>query len=191
MVSARTPIRLEGTVRKMRRTPHYLERRRTGGPMRSRTTLLLGSFASLGMANVALGQTESRPRTSTMVAAPAKPTGKPAVRTGTMPPPPPPAPQLVATSTGFQQINAVGFVSPTPIIAAPVFGAQPAIAQITYFPTLVLTDGRVFANFGTGRGYEQVLRQCAQFTGGVPYGVNVSPCWTVDANGRYAVIQQR
>jgi hypothetical protein len=159
--------------------------------MRSRTTFRLGSFALLGVASVSGAQTESRPRTGGMVAAPAKTTGKPAVRTGTMPPPPPPAPQMVATWTGFQQVNAGGFVGPTAIITAPVFGAQPAIAQITYFPTLVLTDGRVFANFGNGRGYEQVLRQCAQFTGAMPFGVNVAPCWTVDATGRYLVIQQR
>jgi hypothetical protein len=159
--------------------------------MRSRTTFLLGSFALLGAATVSRAQTESRPRTGGMVAAPAQSTGKPAVRTGTMPPPPPPAPQMVPTSTGFQQVNTGVVVGSTPIITAPVFGAQPAIAQVTYFPTLVLTDGRVFANFGTGRGYEQVLRRCAQFSGGTPLSVNLSPCWTVDASGRYSVIQQR
>ncbi|MEO5567777.1 MAG: hypothetical protein ABIR92_04765, partial [Gemmatimonadaceae bacterium] len=69
--------------------------------------------------------------------------------------------------------------------------AATTVAQITYYPTVVLTDGRVLANFGTGRGYEQVLVKCPQISGVLPPGAVVAPCWTVDAYGRYVVLQQR
>jgi hypothetical protein len=154
--------------------------------MNRRTTFVIGSFAFLGFAAAAGAQTESRPRTGGMSAAPgARSTAKPAVRTASIPASPPAQP-IVVNTTGLPQ-----FVTPVTSAAAPIYGAPVAISQITWYPTVVLTDGRVLANFGTGRGYEQVLRQCAQIGGTLPYGVTMAPCWTVDAYGRYSVIQQR
>jgi hypothetical protein len=77
------------------------------------------------------------------------------------------------------------------VVGQVIYGSSSAIAQVTYFPTLVLTDGRIFANFGTGHGYEQVLRQCPQINGQTPWNIIIPPCWAVDRNGRYYVMQQR
>jgi hypothetical protein len=123
-----------------------------------------------------------------MTAAPApRSTAKPAVRTASIPSSPPAQP-IVVNTTGFPTAQ---YGSPAPVPTTPGYGTPVAISQITYYPTVVLTDGRVLANFGNGRGYEQVLRQCAQIGGTIPYGVTMAPCWTVDAYGRYSVIQQR
>ena len=73
----------------------------------------------------------------------------------------------------------------------PGFGSTPGIAQITYYPTVVLANGRVLANFGTGRGYEEVRRQCPQITGTLPPNAVIAPCFTVDAYGTYRVMQRR
>jgi len=72
----------------------------------------------------------------------------------------------------------------------PLNGAAP-IAQIIYYPTVVLANGRVLANFGTGRGYEEVLRQCPQLSGPLPPNATIAPCWTVDTYGNYRVMQRR
>jgi hypothetical protein len=169
-------------------SPISLLRRRTGGPMNRRTTFIIGSFALVGFAAVAHAQTESRPRTGGMSAAPgARSTAKPAVRTASIPASPPAQPIVVYT-TGLPGTQ---YGSPVPTPVAPGYGAPLVVSQITWYPTVVLTDGRVLANFGTGRGYEQVLRQCAQVGGVLPYGASMAPCWTVDAYGRYSVIQQR
>jgi hypothetical protein len=77
------------------------------------------------------------------------------------------------------------------VYSAPVYGAAVPVVQLYYLPTVVLADGRVLADFGTGRGYEQVLRQCARFVGTLPPNYAVAPCFTVDAYGRYTVVQQR
>lgn len=162
--------------------------------MRSRTTFLLGSFALAALTSTAMAQKESRPRTGGMApapsAAPAAPQTRPApgVRIGGIAPPPPAAQPASIPTTGLPELSNINY-GPAPVIGSGI-GRQVVVSQITYFPTVVLSDGRVFANFGTGRGYEQVLRQCA-FTGTIPAGVYMAPCWTVDAAGRYAVIQQR
>jgi hypothetical protein len=137
--------------------------------MNRRTALLVGSFAAAILATPAWGQ------------------AKKPVRTGTATSAPPPQP-IVVNTTGFPTV-------PTPTTqtgpsTAPVNGTA-QITQLSYYPTLVLADGRVLANFGTGRGYEEVLRQCPQLSGQLPPNATFSACWTVDAYGAYRVMQRR
>ena len=157
-----------------------------------RTIVLLGGFALMA-AGTARAQ-------SGWTAAPAKAPAKSAgVRTAGMAPDPAPAPApaqpVVVNTTGFPTYHAPGVPAPnTTGLAIPnstglhTNFVAPSVAQVSYYPTIVLTDGRVLANFGTGRGYEEVLRRCPQ---ALPPGARVAPCWTVDANGNYRVLQQR
>lgn len=137
--------------------------------MNRRTIFLLGAFA-LAASTPALGQTK-----------------KP-VRTGVATSAPPPQPVVVNT-TGLPSAP-VPTSQPLPT-TSPVYGPPAQIAQITWYPTVVLSDGRVLANFGTGRGYEQVLRQCPQLTGALPPNATIAPCFTVDSYGTYRVMQRR
>jgi hypothetical protein len=176
--------------------------------MNSRTTFLVGAFALGALAAPALAQTESRPRAENHAAAPvARPNH--GVRIGIITPQPQtprPVPQIPNTGFITNYTNPPGTYpsgySPYGVLANPGYaqttvpGGQivysaPQIAQVTYFPTLVLTDGRVFANFGTGHGYEQVLRQCPQLTGQTPWNITIPACWGIDRSGRYFVMQQR
>ena len=167
--------------------------------MKRRTIVWLAGFAVVAGSGVAQGQTESRPRTEGMTAAPAAPQRKPAVRIASIPASPQAQPIVVnttglpavtysGTSTGYPMANSAGY----PVVSSGGLHSNyvpPApIVQVTYYPTVVLADGRVLANFGTGRGYEQVLRQCPS---AVPYGASVAACWKVDAYGNYRVMQQR
>jgi hypothetical protein len=153
--------------------------------MKCRTILGAGTFVLATLSATAQGQTKARPRTATATGAasaaePAQPTGRP--RIGYMTP----TAAVPSAPIYDQPMNTTG------IFTNYVVPAQtPQIAQITYYPTVVLTDGRVLANFGTGRGYEQVLRRCPQFSGPIPANVFIAPCWTVDGYGRYIVLQQR
>jgi hypothetical protein len=158
--------------------------------MNRRTTILLGSFAVAVSAGVLEAQTQSRPRSGTVTRTPATESGRTekSVRAGIIQPAPAAEPVVVNT-TGLPMGNTSGLAGP--VVTSPGYIVPVQVAQVSYYPTVVLTDGRVLANFGTGRGYEQVLRRCPNFTGAVPYGVAVSPCWVVDAYGRYSVIQQR
>jgi hypothetical protein len=121
--------------------------------------------------------------------APAMAQAKKPVRTASIPPSPPAQP-TVANTTGLPPANMPGSPVPTSNAAAPVYGS-PQIVQVTYYPTVVLADGRVLANFGTGRGYEEVLRQCPQLTGTLPPNATIAPCWTRDTYGTYRVMQKR
>lgn len=145
--------------------------------MNCRTTILLGSFAVCVFAGTATAQ---------MSAAPSKPsaTAKKPVRTAGIPKSPPAEP-IVVNTTGLPMANTTGASTSSTATSAT------AVAQITYYPTVVLADGRVLANFGTGRGYEQVLVKCPQISGALPPGAVIAPCWSVDAYGRYIVLQQR
>lgn len=143
--------------------------------MTCRTAALAGTFALiLSVAQSASGQTTYRPTTGTITAAPrtsSRPStaNKPRIGWITQTPAPVPA-QNGAPTAGF-------------------LNGPPQVAAFYYLPTVVLTDGRVFANFnGT---YEQVLRQCPITSGPVPPGFATPACWIVDAYGRYQVIQQR
>ncbi len=146
--------------------------------MKGRTILWVGAFAGVFAGESVRAQATSR-----------KPSAKP-VRTGTSQSAPPAQPVVVNT-TGFPTVS----IPAAP--AQPVNGPQAGypqtagIAQITYYPTVVLTNGQVFANFGTGRGYEQVLRQCPQIVGTLPPNAVIAPCFTVDAYGNYRVMQRR
>jgi hypothetical protein len=144
--------------------------------MNHRTIVWLGAFAT------ALG---TQAAGAQMSAAPSRdrPAAKPPARTASIPPSPPPQP-IVVNTTGFPTVN-VPTVPAQP--ASPV--ATTPIAQITWYPTLVFADGRVFANFGGG--YEQVLRQCPQLSGTLPPNATIAPCFTVDAYGVYRVMQRR
>ena len=168
--------------------------------MTRRTIVWLAGFAALTGTEMAQAQTESRPRTGGMTAAPAAARAKPAVRTASIPASPQAQPifvnttglpmvtHRVANATGLPVTNSTGF----PLATSGGFHTNyipPApIVQVSYYPTVVLADGRVLANFGTGRGYEHVLRQCPS---SLPYGASVAPCWAVDAYGTYRVMQQR
>jgi hypothetical protein len=161
--------------------------------MHRRTTVFLGSFALLGLAGTARAQTESRPRTDP-VGVPARKPVTPATRPRiAIIPSSPPAQPIVVNTTGMT--TNIDFVAPAPsssgqVPIAPVVQGAPVV-QLYYLPTVVLADGRILANFGTGHGYEQVLRQCPSFTGTIPPNVALAACWQVDAYGRYSVLQQR
>jgi hypothetical protein len=144
--------------------------------MKSRTIAWLGAFA-LGLGFERAG--------AQMSAAPTpRATAKPAPRTASIPPSPPPQP-IVVNTTGLPAANVPA--SPVPSLVSPMVGAP--VAQVTWYPTLVMVDGRVFANFGAG--YEQVLRQCPQLSGTLPPNATIAPCFTVDAHGAYRVMQRR
>jgi len=138
--------------------------------MKSRTIISLGAFAAIAAAAPAWGQAKKPVRTGTATSAP--PAQPVVVNTTGLPPAPNPTAQPIPTSS-------------------PVYGPPAQIAQVTYYPTIVLADGRVLANFGTGRGYEQVLRQCPQISGPLPPNATIAPCWTVDSYGTYRVMQRR
>lgn len=158
--------------------------------MNRRTVIVAGTFATVFLGGVAQAQTESRPRTGEVVAAPATGTAKKPVRTGIIPLSPAAQP-IVVNTTGLPIANTTGTPIPNSTGLPPNSQTPASVVQLSYYPTVVLSDGRVLANFGTGRGYEQVLRRCPNLVGSLPPGAFVSPCWTVDAYGRYAVVQQR
>lgn len=106
------------------------------------------------------------------------------------------APRGQPTGRGTPQFGAIlpapsappGQLSPT--IFSPNFGTGTVqVAQFSFVPAVVLTDGRVFANFNGG--FEQVLRRCPTISGATPPGFTTSPCWVVDQFGRYLVAQPR
>lgn len=141
--------------------------------MKSRTIFLLGAFAAVSAVQPASGQATASRRT------------KPAARAGVSQSAPPPQP-IVVNTTGLPPAGI-----PTQS-SAPVTTIVPVpVAQITWYPTMVLSDGTVWANFGNGRGYEQVLRQCPQITGTLPANATIAPCFTVDGKGYYRVMQRR
>jgi hypothetical protein len=88
---------------------------------------------------------------------------------------------------------------PTPIPTTGLFtnilpatGRQsiaPRAATFFFVPAVALRDGRVFANFSGN--YEEVLRQCPVVPGTNSVGFVAPACWTVDAYGRYSVLQRR
>lgn len=88
--------------------------------------------------------------------------------------PSPPAPQSQFLQTVFAPVQDFGFVQ---------------VAQFFYTPAVVLTDGRVFANFNGS--FEQVLRRCPAFSGTLPPNFTTSACWMIDSYGRYLVVQPR
>jgi hypothetical protein len=161
--------------------------------MKNRTTVLAGTFALICAAQAAAAQTASRPRIARITVpsrqaavVPTQPqnygptvvrplsygraAGR-AARIGWIVPPPPVIPQQTSFPTA-------GFAN-----------GAPQVAAFYYLPTVVLTDGRVFANFnGT---YEQVLRRCPVTSGTLPPGFATPACWVVDSYGRYQVVQGR
>ncbi len=86
--------------------------------------------------------------------------------------PGPPLSQGQFPPTVFGQTHDMGFVQ---------------VAQFFYLPAVVLTDGRVFANFNGS--YEQVLRRCPAISGPAVPGFATTACWMIDAYGRYVVAQ--
>jgi hypothetical protein len=91
----------------------------------------------------------------------------------------------------------IGYIVPPPAVvpqqnsfpSAGFANGAPQVAAFYYLPTVVLTDGRVFANFNGI--YEQVLRQCPVTSGLLPTGFATPACWIVDSYGRYQVVQSR
>jgi hypothetical protein len=158
--------------------------------MNRRTIFVAGTFVAACSTGVAHAQTESRPRTGQVAASPTTGTAKRPVRAGVIPLSPPAQP-IVVNTTGLPVTNTTGTPIPNSTGLPPDPHAAASVVQLSYYPTVVLSDGRVLANFGTGRGYEQVLRRCPNIVGTLPPGAFVAPCWTVDAYGRYAVVQQR
>ena len=141
-----------------------------------RTTVLAGTFAIICASKVLLAQSSPTPQSGgVLVAAPKTPPARPEAgrpRIAGIAPPP----AVVPNQNGMPTAGFIG-------------NAIPQVAAFYYLPAVVLTDGRVFANFG-GR-YEQVLRRCPVTSGTVPPGFTTSTCWVVDAYGRYQVVQQR
>jgi hypothetical protein len=147
--------------------------------MKSRTTVLAGTFALIFVAQFAGAQTQSRPRVGIIAAPPAQPAvqypaqarnpAKPRIAWIV------PAPPVVPEQNAFPS---AGFVN-----------GAPQVAAFYYVPTIVLTDGRVFANFNGA--YEQVLRRCPITSGPLPPGFAAPACWVVDSYGRYRTIQRR
>ena len=138
--------------------------------MKRRTIILAGAFAAAVLAAPAWGQAKKPVRTGTATSAP-------------------PAQPIVVNTTG---LPTAPIPTNQPISGTPPGNGAPAqIAQISYYPTIVLANGRVLANFGTGRGYEEVLRQCPQLSGTLPPNATIAPCWTVDTYGTYRVMQRR
>ena len=128
--------------------------------MKGRTTLTAGTFAVIFVVAGAGAQTPYRPRTG-MIAAPApqssprQPRAANQPRIGWIVQAPPVVPQQNSGQTA-------GFLN-----------GPPQVAAFFYLPTVVLTDGRVFANFHCV--YEQVLRQCPVTSGPLPPGFAVRP----------------
>jgi len=139
--------------------------------MNRRTIFSLIGFALLAVAGPVWGQARKPARTASI-------------------PPSPPAQPIVVNTTGLPTTN-VGAGQASAPATGQGYNAPVQVVRVTYYPTVVLADGRVLANFGTGRGYEQVLRQCPQFTGAMPTNAIIAACWTVDAYGNYRVMQQR
>jgi hypothetical protein len=166
--------------------------------MNYRTTALAGTFAIISLAGVARAQTASRPRIAIIAVAPTPTTQAPVPQPQYQPP---------ATAQYYQQQQQsasrysgrarIGLIVPPPAVVPqqngfPTAGfanGAPRVAAFYYLPAVVLTDGRVFANFnGT---FEQVLRRCPITSGPVPPGFATPACWIVDSYGRYQVIQGR
>jgi hypothetical protein len=192
-----------------RRTSHYLERSRRGGSMKNRTTVLAGTFALICATQAAAAQTASRPRIAIIRTpaqqgpqAPTQPRnyGQSSIRPqtysqGSM------RQQTYSRSSirpqVYGQSTRIGWIVPPPPVipqqnrfpTAGFANGVPQVAAFYYVPTVVLTDGRVFANFnGT---YEQVLRRCPVTSGTLPPGFATPACWVVDSYGRYQVVQGR
>jgi hypothetical protein len=135
--------------------------------MNRRTIVLLGGFV-LALSTPAWGQAKKPVRVGVGTSAP-------------------PAQPIVVNTTGLPATSNTT-TQPAPSQSP---GAPAQVAQIIYYPTVILADGRVLANFGTGHGYEEVLRQCPQLTGTLPPNATIAPCWSVDAYGNYRVMQRR
>lgn len=138
--------------------------------MKRRTIVLLGGFALAIGATPAWGQAKKPVRVGIATSAP-------------------PAQPVVVNTTGLPAASNTT-TQPAPA-SAPTSGAGAPITQVTYYPSVVLADGRVLANFGTGRGYEEVLRQCPQLSGPLPPNATFAACWTRDSYGTYRVMQRR
>ena len=140
-----------------------------------RTTTLAGTFALIFAAHASYAQVVSLPRAGALVAAPkdppARPTGNKPRIAGIAP-----APAIIPDQNG---VPTAGFVN----------NIVPQVAAFYYLPAVVLTDGRVFANFNGN--YEQVLRRCPVTSGPLPPGFATPVCWVVDSYGRYQVVQRR
>lgn len=140
-----------------------------------RTTVLAGTFALVCAGRAAMAQEPAGTGAGLLVAAPRNTPTKPRDNkprfAGIAP-----APPLIPNQNGIPTAGMIG-------------NTVPSVAAFYYLPAVVLTDGRVFANF-SGR-YEQVLRRCPVTSGTVAPGFAVAACWVVDSNGRYQVVQQR
>jgi hypothetical protein len=153
------------------------------------TTVLLGTFTLVAVAaGTAAGQSDGRLVAAPATASPRRPS---TVRIAGIAP----APRRVQTRTGanpqFGFDSSVIPTIPTPGIfnAAPAVDAQPQVASFFFLPVVILTDGRIFANFN-GR-FEQVQRECPTFSGAMPSNFAVAPCWIADRSGRLTAVRRR
>ena len=110
--------------------------------MNRRTIFVAGTFVAACTAGVARAQTESRPRTGQVAASPATGTAKKPVRTGIIPLSPSAQPVVVNT-TGLPVANTTGMPIPNATGLPPDPQAPVSIAQLSYYPTVVLSDGRI------------------------------------------------
>ena len=155
-----------------------------------RTTVLAGTFALVCVAHVAAAQTTSRPRTGVVVPAPTNPPVQPTGAVVGVP-----RARITQDRTKPRIAGIAAAVQPVPAQNSPATAGWattnilPQVAAFYYLPAVVLTDGRVFANFNGN--YEQVLRRCPVTSGTLPPGFATPACWMIDSNGRYLVVQQR
>jgi hypothetical protein len=164
------------------------------------TTVLLGTFTLAAAAVPVAAQAQARPRQGAVGAAPAP--ARPRPRQGGIPAAPvasavrrptsgvriagiAPAPTTVFQPTPIPTTGL--FTNIVPATAPQAFAPRPA--TFFFLPAVVLSDGRVFADFNGN--YEEVLRQCPLVPGTNSFGFVAPACWMVDAYGRYSVMQRR
>ena len=153
------------------------------------TTVLLGTFTLIAVAaGKAGGQSDGRLVAAPATASPRRPA---TVRIAGIAP----APQVVQSRAGVDPrfgpgSSAIPTIPTTGIFNAPVpVDAHPQVAAFFFLPVVILTDGRIFANFN-GR-FEEVRRECPTFSGAMPSNYAVAPCWIADRSGRLTAVHRR
>lgn len=153
-----------------------------------RPFVLAATFPLVFGAHFATAQASSRPaRVGAVVAGPKDPAVESSGAVVA-------APKATGSQPATNKPRIAGIAAAPPVVPAqnspPTAGrTAQGVAAFFYLPAVVLTDGRVFANFN-GRS-EQVLRRCPVTSGPLPPGFATPTCWMIDGQGRYLVVQQR
>ena len=150
------------------------------------TTVIVGTF-TLVSAHAGAQVAAARPRTAVSATVTSGRASAPRIASIAPAPSVPFQPPAIPTTGLFTNIVS----SPGLFANAPSFGQQVVPRPVSFFfvPALVMSDGRVFANFNGA--YEEVLRQCPMIAGTADIGFVAPACWIVDSRGRYSVVQRR